>query len=430
MKITVLSSALMIGMASLGFAPMNDATARSILVPGDVRFVTSCADDGRPGTLRSVIARASNGQTIEMGALACASITLQRGAISIPLDDLMLQGPFWHTLMVSGGGQGRVFDHTGHGTLSVSSLTVAQGVDEEGAAAGGCIHSMGNVSLDWSTVRNCVATGTDPGQVPTGGGIFAAGELTLNASTVSGNLVQSIAPGQVYAYGGGAYAYGLVANYSTISGNAARVPSVADGSRGRGGGAKIVNRAAVFASCIDTNVSDGAGGGLNVSGDGVLSSGSIVDSTISGNVSNVNYGGVFVDTDVTVLNSTIAFNHPAVGGYIGGLYAYGNATLQSSIIANNAEGDFAIGYYGVVTGANNLIMSSTASLPPDTIMADPLLAPLRDNGGLTRTHALSRSSLAIDAGNNAAHLVNDQRGFGHPRRVGAGVDIGAFETGH
>jgi hypothetical protein len=288
---------------------------------------------------------------------------------------------------------------------------------------------MGNVWLTWSTVRDCVTTGTDPTQIPKGGGIYAAGEVTLDASTVSGNLVQSIAPGQyVFAYGGGLYAYALTANYSTITGNTARVPPL--NRHGRGGGAKVDSHIAIFASTIDANTSDGAGAGLNMSGDGSSPSTSIVNSTISGNTTSTDYSAAWLGPgDLEVSNSTVAFNRTGSGGGYGGIYTYsGKPTLQSSIIGNNDGSDFAEGYYGLpAAGANNLIMNSSAALPPDTILTDPMLAPLSDNGGLTRTHALLRGSPAIDAGYNNAHLVWDQRGLGYARRVGANVDIGAFE---
>ena len=53
--------------------------------------------------------------------------------------------------------------------------------------------------------------------------------------------------------------------------------------------------------------------------------------------------------------------------------------------------------------------------------------PLQDNGGPRLTHALSAASPAIDHGNNAALLQDDQRGSGFPRVVGANADIGAYE---
>jgi hypothetical protein len=67
-------------------------------------------------------------------------------------------------------------------------------------------------------------------------------------------------------------------------------------------------------------------------------------------------------------------------------------------------------------------------LPPDTLGAAPLLGPLQDNGGPTRTHALLEGSPAIDTGNNAENLDFDQRGEGFARTVGVSADIGAFET--
>jgi hypothetical protein len=66
----------------------------------------------------------------------------------------------------------------------------------------------------------------------------------------------------------------------------------------------------------------------------------------------------------------------------------------------------------------------------------PLLGPIRNNGGLTPTHALLSHSPAIDAGNNnaidphspppGAPASYDGRGPGFARESGA-ADIGAYE---
>jgi len=56
---------------------------------------------------------------------------------------------------------------------------------------------------------------------------------------------------------------------------------------------------------------------------------------------------------------------------------------------------------------------------------DPELAPLANNGGRTRTHALLPESIAIDSGFDAAHLGVDPRGSAHV--AGAAADIGAYE---
>src|SRR5262249_16693674 len=57
---------------------------------------------------------------------------------------------------------------------------------------------------------------------------------------------------------------------------------------------------------------------------------------------------------------------------------------------------------------------------------DPVL---RNNGGPTLTHALVPGSAAIDAGddNQVTSTDFDQRGIGFARRVGAHMDIGAYE---
>src|SRR5262249_14565 len=67
---------------------------------------------------------------------------------------------------------------------------------------------------------------------------------------------------------------------------------------------------------------------------------------------------------------------------------------------------------------------------------DPLLGPLRDNGGPTATMALQSGSPAIDIGLDdedqhtfpaGAALLYDQRGPGFSRKAGAHVDAGAYE---
>jgi hypothetical protein len=61
---------------------------------------------------------------------------------------------------------------------------------------------------------------------------------------------------------------------------------------------------------------------------------------------------------------------------------------------------------------------------------DPRLGPLQDRGGPTWTFAPQGGSPAIDAGDDSVtnSFATDQRGTGFARRVGAHVDIGAFEV--
>jgi hypothetical protein len=61
----------------------------------------------------------------------------------------------------------------------------------------------------------------------------------------------------------------------------------------------------------------------------------------------------------------------------------------------------------------------------DLIGVNPLLGPLGDNGGPTRTHALGAGSPAIDAAGDACPAT-DQRGVARP--LGARCDIGSYEA--
>jgi hypothetical protein len=125
----------------------------------------------------------------------------------------------------------------------------------------------------------------------------------------------------------------------------------------------------------------------------------------------------------------------------GGLYVEPNAgilvftaTLSDTIVAGNAAGDVIgavdpagdhnlIGNGSGMTGLVNIVNGNrigTATAP-----INPLLGPLADNGGPTKTMALMQGSPAIESGSNTANLATDQRGL--PRVAGLFADIGAYE---
>ena len=176
------------------------------------------------------------------------------------------------------------------------------------------------------------------------------------------------------------------------------------------------------------------GGGIYALGSGKRP---IVDSTLSGNAAA--YGTAFhMQGDVVVSNSTIAFNvaidgdDPQIPPCDGrGAIWGGTLTLRSTIVANNTCFD-GIGLdvardAPAIVGSNNLIVNADVAVPPDTIAADPRLAPLGYNGGPSRTHMLLSDSPAISQGSNFYNRTYDQRGPGFPRVKGAFPDIGAIE---
>src|SRR4051812_1783136 len=79
----------------------SGVTSAPSLPAGSTLPVTSCADDGSPGTLRSVMLSAPRGSTIDLTQLTCSKITLDQGAID-------LVGPGIFTATVVGPGADRL----------------------------------------------------------------------------------------------------------------------------------------------------------------------------------------------------------------------------------------------------------------------------------------------------------------------------------
>jgi hypothetical protein len=410
--------------------------------------VVNCDDDG-PGSLRAAVAAAVSGDSIDLTALACGTITLTTGYIAVPQDDLTVLGPGAATLTIDGGGQDGVLRHTGGGTLTVSGLAITHGHYESATAPrGGCLYSAANLSVTDSTLSYCAAVGTSS-VLTLGGAIYTHGDLTLLRTSATDSYAQGMAYG---AHGGGVYVQGnFTATDSAISRNQAFGAPI---NGGQGGGAMIAGTTTLKGTTISDNGSFSVGGlytmgdvtldSSTISGNGashaagmraIYTSGSptakIINSTIAYNHSVATVGGLNLIIPATISNSTIAFNE-AFNGLAGVLMSGPTLDLESTIIAGNVgfnvPDDFQVYGSPVITGANNLVIASGATLPPDTLTDDPLMGVLGDYGGPTQTIPLLDGSPAIDAGNDVALLQTDQRGAGFPRVVGPNADIGAFEV--
>ena len=396
------------------------ASLRGVVAAGTV---TSCADNGGAGTLRSVIGSAFTGDTIDMTGLPaananCASgvITLSTGAISIT-KDLILSGPGPGALAISApAAGGRVFYSNTATQLEIDNLTVSGG---RAFVAGGCIYSKGSVTLSHSTVTDCQVNYGGPAGGSVGGGVFAYTVTIKNGSLVTGNAATFQHNNKYAGAGGGVAAYAVICSDSTISNNQ---------SNQEGGGILSVASVALTRCTIEGNTARAFGGGIDQLSSSTQSS--IVASTISGN-SAMKGGGIYTQAEFYIVGSTIAFNS-AVNGDAAGIYSNAYLTLQSSIVARNisagsTHADFQV--LAMVGGGYNLVESNSPVDPGVIIVtSDPQLLPLADNGGPTRTHALASMSPAIDVGNNPQSDATDQRGVGFLREVPAGKpDIGAFE---
>jgi len=545
-------------LAALPATSLQTPTPRRSAQPATTLPVTTCSDDGSAGTLRSVVASATSGDTIDLSQLDCGTISLQDGQIEIDVNDLTVLGPGRDVMTIDGNHTGRIFSHIGTGTLTVNALSLQNGRADAAVSSnpsdrtmrGGCVFSLGNLEMTDASVSGCEAVNaTGAGNSAVGGGLYARGTAELTGTTISNNTASGVAPaggsasavaGGVFALtqatltesqitgnkavtggtidtsyiavGGGMYVFlgGVTAVNSTIDGNfagctdglvcyAAEAGGVGhlgygkaliltssslsnnttsathlvvgagamalangafhqiNGSRvsgnqavsangqAEGGGVYLMGYPNLSGSTVSGNTAD-TGGGVFV----YYGSLTVQDSTVSGNTAK-NAGGIYNahvsgyyggNGPMTVRNSTVTANVATGSAATGGIGAgivdtqtTFSSQFQSSIVAGNsapnADASRAdlIAFAGTVNGANNLVVAATGTtLPADTIQADPLLGPLRDNGGPTPTHALLFGSPAIDAGNNSANLTYDQRGEGYARVVGAVADIGAFEN--
>ena len=152
----------------------------------------------------------------------------------------------------------------------------------------------------------------------------------------------------------------------------------------------------------------------------------LVNSTVSGNWGSGPAAGISVASagNLTLINSTVAHNDGGPG--IGWAVTPGGPpliTLRNSIVAHNEGGSrncepsMSFAHLGM-----NISSNSTCGASPAMLIANPQLMALANNGGPTRTHALSHLSPALNAGVNC-NVAVDQRYVAR----GTSCDIGAFE---
>jgi hypothetical protein len=210
--------------------------------------------------------------------------------------------------------------------------------------------------------------------------------------------------------------------------NLAILSCVIRDNTGAGTGAGIHNRGTLVLrdSTLSGNVGDYGGGIAN------YGSVEVVNSTLSGNRANEAGGGIISSGPLTIAHSTLSGNQGGSGGGI--LHGFATLSLMHSIVANSLSGDdIYFAPSATVQGSHNLVEDGSDGLS-DTIVGDPLLGPLADNGGPTDTHALLYGSPAFDAGDPGAIAgaggVPEFDGRGAPfGRVVGRIDVGAVEAG-
>jgi predicted outer membrane repeat protein len=391
-------------------------------------------DDGSLGggsgiSLREAVKYSPVGDTITFdAALSGGVIRLARGEIMIA-NSITIDGSALPTRVTLSGdktGDGRTADDTrviniSTGVVVLDSLAITGGYCPTGSAAtqGGGIYV--NSTTTRLTIRNSVVA---LNHAVSGGGIYFSG--LLNSQNSFCQIQNSTFAGNTATNGGALYGREATANieYTNFNGNTATgdggaiwnrfnlnlsTSTLSGNSAQRGGGVyQFMNILTVDTTTLSANSAGNIGGGIYILGN----SATVKASTISGN----DGGGIYSEANSSGLvlqHTTITGNSASFGSGINSSNAF---TVHNSIVARNI-GQVPADISGSFSGSNN-IANKISGAPPGT----PLLAPLGDYGGPTRTMPPLPGSPAIDAG-GATTLTTDQRGFS---RVGA-PDIGAAE---
>ena len=296
--------------------------------------------------------------------------------------------------------------------------------NQAGNTGGGLYLYNDAITITNTDVSNNTAVGR-------GGGIFFrdARGLTISGSTITGNSSTDNGGGGIWLYDSDAPA---TISDSTISAN-----SAADS----GGGIAAVETVAlaVRSSTVSGNTAL-TGGGITFTGYYGLD---VVQSTVTANtaarIDGIQLAG-FTNTRDKSASAPASHKHDGPNATDGPRHTHTAAkgtiavTLTGMILAGNGKTD--LGTIGTASSDHSILGTVTGTTVTNlggTITAtDPVLGPLADNGGPTRTHALLPGSPAIDAGEVPVATFpgndTDQRGTGYPRVVAGVVDIGAFEV--
>ncbi|HLI41153.1 MAG TPA: choice-of-anchor Q domain-containing protein [Streptosporangiaceae bacterium] len=399
---------------SAGAVVLIGGIAGSVAVSAPAFAQTPCT----ASALISAIASANSaGGTVTLTSgctytLTAVNTTADAGGVGLPVitGKVTIQGSGATIARSSASGTPafRIFDVASSGSLTLESVTISNGLANNGQQGGGGIFNHGTLTITGSRFTGNSApssTGTS------GGGINNSGTLKLSTSTFTGNTAQE---------GGGVFNQ----KTATVSGD-----TFADNTATIYGGGALLNAAGTMTVKGDTFTGNTGPGGGAIDNDATLN---ISDSTFTGNTGGTNGGGAIDNFgSTTITQATFSGNSSPYGANILNYTGY-TLTIGMSIVANGQGGGPNCGGGQPVTDAGYNIDTgsscgfSTASHSMNN--TNPQLDPLADNGGPTQTMALPAGSPAVDAipaSTPGCTGSTDQRGITRPQ--GTGCDIGAYE---
>ncbi len=275
--------------------------------------------------------------------------------------------------------------------------------------------------------RDLTITGPDPRSLLISG---QAHSRVFLVDDGSGSIQRSVTISGLTIAGGASDSGGGILNREILI---LRTTTVTGNHSGLNTGGGILNSGTLTVqdSTIGANTSF-AGAGISNLDSGVLM---LQNSTLSGNRATGKGGGIFNRGFVTILNCTITQNHcdddnnvlfgPDFGGGIANFHNALPIDVINSIVDSNFFGS------GTTKEDNisaELFVPTISGTSRNNLIdvPDPGLGPLADNGGPTRTHAITTGSPAVNAGDSSVlPSTIDQRGL--PRIAMGAVDIGAYE---
>ncbi len=195
---------------------------------------------------------------------------------------------------------------------------------------------------------------------------------------------------------------------------------------GTGGAIYNTGSMALHESLLANNTAESGGGIDNAGGDLT-----VTNVTFSANKANAGGAALYNRADATIKYATIAGGASVDFSTTAALFNdRGRMILGGSVIGANAgAAGCANREASVLSSGYNVEQDDTCDLrgQGDVTNADPLLAPLAENGGAMQTHALLPGGPAIDRVPVAECVAIDQRGYHRP--AGSGCDSGAYEFG-